>query len=206
MLKFMKMNTLLSEVKNNMKTKNLDRDATIEAINLLKQRVEFNNELNKFVRSYMKKSGLDKTFNGYRDEPTEDMKEQLLRILTNTAWMPMSLKQEYARYCASIFGQVYGPHVNTYVLKDLHDCEKHLAELEKAYDTRSEENDEFKVERDVEHNRLNIIFDYVPDAEVRSCLKKNGFKWSPYLGVWTRQLTPEAEKSLEKIKQALNIN
>lgn len=188
-----------------MKTKNLDRDATIKQINLLKQRIEFNNELNRFVRTYMKSTGLDKTFNGFRDVPTEEMREELLRILSNIAWMSQDLKTEYIKYCAEIYGQIYGPHVNSYLLKDLHDCERHLQEIEKAADNRVEINDEFKVVRDLESNRLNLFFNSIPEIEVRDLLKKNGFKWSPHYGAWTRQLTPRAESSLIKIKQAMNL-
>ena len=190
-----------------MKTKNLDRNTTIELIANLRRRIEFNNDLNKFVRKFMKQRGLDSygAFNGFRDEPTEEMRSELNRILDTADWMSSSLKAQYRGSCAAIFGQVYGPHVNQYVLKDLHDCEDRLEELEKSFQTREETNSEFRVERDVNKNRMNIYFDYIPEPEVRNLLKRNGFRWSPYLEAWTRQLTANAEASLEKIKKELDI-
>lgn len=42
------------------------------------------------------------------------------------------------------------------------------------------------VEYDAEEIRWNIFFDAIPDAETRGKLKRNGFKWSPKRGAWTR--------------------
>ena len=193
-----------------MKVKNLDRDTTIQYIELLKKRIDFNNLLNNFVRKYMKEHNLDGygKFNGYHDSPTIEMKEALLNIHLNDAlcdmsWMSEELKKEYAQSCAEIFGQVYSPAVNRYVLSDLHSLEKHLEELEVASQTRNEHNEMFKVERDLATNRMNIYFDGIPSFEIRNILKKNGFKWSSYLNAWTRQLTQNAEKSLLKLKSEL---
>lgn len=195
-----------------MKVKDLDRDTTIKLIDLLKKRIEFNNVLNKYVRKFMKDRGLDSytKFNGYHDAPTDEMRKEFDNIFDNNSlgdvsWMSDSLKAKYKASCAEIFGQVYSPAVNRYVLDDLHDCEKHLAEIEKAASAREEENDVFKVERDLATNRLNIFFDDIPEPEVRAILKRNGFRWSNYLGAWTRQLTDNAEKSLETIKRELQV-
>ena len=188
-----------------MKVKNLDRDNTIRLINELKLRVSFNNELNKFVRKYMKEHDPKNTFNGYHDVATDDMIDNLLHLLSEQTWMSDSLKTSYLRSCAEIFGQVYGPHVNQYVLTDLHDCEKHLDELEKAAESRVESNEVFRVERDLKDNRLNIFFDDVPEQEVRIFLKKNGFKWSPHIGAWTRLLNDNAEQALLKFKKELGL-
>ena len=43
-----------------------------------------------------------------------------------------------------------------------------------------------------EENRLQILFDEKPDEQKRSALKGNGFKWSPSLGAWQRQLNDNA--------------
>lgn len=188
-----------------MKTKNMDRDTTIKAIELLKLRLEFNNKLNKFVRKYMKIHDPKNTFNGWHDAPTDDMKTQLLNLLNQEDWMPNVVKCSYFGSCAAIFGQTYGPHVNRYILTDLHDCEKHLEEIEKATVIGREENSEFKVVRDLSNNRMNIYFDDIPEQEVRKCLKKNGFRWAPHYNCWTRQLTQEAEKSLERIKAQMQL-
>lgn len=54
-----------------------------------------------------------------------------------------------------------------------------------------------------EANRLQILFDAKPDAEVRSNLKSNGFHWSPSEKAWQRQLTRTAEWAAEN---ALGLN
>lgn len=197
-----------------MKTKDLNKEQTIQLIDTLKKRIDFNNKLNAFVRKFRKQYGVVYPhqegaikFNGYWDEPTPEMKKAMDDILDNAtlcdmSWMSEKLKANYRGSTGAIFGQVYSPAVNTYVLNDLHDCEKHLETLEQAEaknDAETEESGWFKVERDLENNRLNLYFDYKPEEEERKVLKSNGFKWSPYLGAWTRQLTANAEYSLKKV-------
>lgn len=53
----------------------------------------------------------------------------------------------------------------------------------------------FKVRRDVEENRIMLIFPGKPEEAIRAKLKKFGFKWSPTRGAWVRQMTPNAEIS-----------
>ena len=185
-----------------MKTKDLDITTTKKYIETLTKRVEFNNKLNAFVRRYMKAHNLER-FNGYQDVATEDMRIALEDILNEQTWMSDKMKSNYMSYCTEIFGQVYSPAVNTYVLKDLHDCEKHLKELESALESGDEDFGEFKVIRDLTQNRMNLVFDYIPEESVRKTLRSLGFKWSPYLSAWTRQLTPQAEKSLGMFKQQM---
>ncbi len=188
-----------------MKVKYLDRESTLKEIENLQKRITFNNELNKFVRKFMKDRGLDRTFNGYHDMATQEMRIALETILDKEDWMPTSMKQEYLNSCGEIFGQVYSPAVNTYLRTDLRDCENHILELESASKSRREENSEFRVERDLGSNRMNLYFDSIPEDSIRYLLKKNGFRWSPYLQAWTRQLTQNAEVSLEKIKKEIGL-
>ena len=55
-----------------------------------------------------------------------------------------------------------------------------------------------------EINRLQLVFDGKPSAEVRAQLKANGFRWSPTQGAWQRQNTPNAERAANRIMQELN--
>jgi hypothetical protein len=50
-----------------------------------------------------------------------------------------------------------------------------------------------RIVRNVEENRLQILFDEKPDEDTRSQLKSHGFRWSPRFGAWQRQLTQNAE-------------
>lgn len=43
-----------------------------------------------------------------------------------------------------------------------------------------------------EENRLQILFDEVPDEDTRASLKSHGFRWSPRNKAWQRQLTQNA--------------
>ena len=50
-----------------------------------------------------------------------------------------------------------------------------------------------EIVRNLEADRLQILFDEKPDEETRAALKQNGFRWSPRYGAWQRQLTRNAE-------------
>ena len=45
---------------------------------------------------------------------------------------------------------------------------------------------------DKAENRLQILFDAVPDVEARNKMKKRAFKWSPKNKAWQRMITPDA--------------
>lgn len=200
-----------------MKLKGLSKEQAEKELELLKKRTAFNNNLNKFVRKFRKEHNISReNFNGYWDAPTPEMQEAMKDILINNSledlsWMPTIMKREYAKDTASIFGQTYSVAVNTYLLKDIKDLESYIKTLE-TIDTEkningSIEDLDFKVERDIPNTRINLYFDYIPSDEERKILKHNGFKWSRFLGAWTRQLTTAAEKSLSTvISQLAELN
>lgn len=195
-----------------MNTKNMTVEQAEKEIEFLKKRIDFNNRINKIARKFMKdhEMGWSKknNFNGFQDEATPEMISIMKDALSKEDWMPSQWKEYYLRDTAAIFGGVYSVAVNTYVLKDLHDCEKFL-ELHKSIEDNNKEdesNDLFRVERDIDSNRINLYFDDKPEEDVRRVLKSNGFRWSPSFSCWTRQLTNEAERALERIKRELNID
>ena len=49
-----------------------------------------------------------------------------------------------------------------------------------------------KIFLNMEANRLQILFDEIPDEETRAALKSHGFKWSRKNEAWQRQLTRNA--------------
>lgn len=57
-----------------------------------------------------------------------------------------------------------------------------------------------KVVMNRELNRLQVVFDDRPDAEVREELKRHGFRWAPSQGAWQRQLTNNAIYEAKHIK------
>lgn len=65
----------------------------------------------------------------------------------------------------------------------------------------------FQVERNTDINRLQLKFDGKPEANIRSILKSNGFRWSPREGAWQRQLGGNSESGLNRVVEQLkNIN
>lgn len=82
-----------------------------------------------------------------------------------------------------------------------------LDELDKRAEEAADqqENTAFdggEIVRNIEADRLQIIFDSKPDEEMREKLKSSGFRWSPRFGAWQRQLTDNAERAA---RQLLNI-
>ena len=51
-------------------------------------------------------------------------------------------------------------------------------------------------------NRLQILFDRIPEDDKRKELQTSGFRWSPKNKAWQRQLTPHA---LSAAKRELNL-
>ena len=56
-----------------------------------------------------------------------------------------------------------------------------------------------KIVRNAEENRLQILFDEIPNADTRDALKSNGFRWSPRNKAWQRQLTQNAEYAARRV-------
>lgn len=90
--------------------------------------------------------------------------------------------------------------------QNIHRVKNRIEQLKqaKAVDSSEETLKYFKVIRNSELMRLQLIFEDKPNDELRSLLKHNGFKWSPKNGAWQRQLTNNAEYSLKKIIEELD--
>lgn len=58
-----------------------------------------------------------------------------------------------------------------------------------------------EIVKNAELNRLQILFDDIPDEETRTALKRNGFRWSPSNKAWQRQLTDAAERAAKSVLQ-----
>lgn len=200
-----------------MKLKGLSKEQAEEQVELLRKRIEFNNKLNAFVRKFRKEHDIgffadnnaNIRFNGFHDEPLPEMRDAMRDIFINNSlgdlsWMSLDLKRKYIKDTSAIFGRVYSAATNDYLLKDLHDGENYLKTLASIEEKPAAEVEDdklpFKIEHDFENTRINLYFDYIPSEEERAILKHRGFKWSPSRKAWTRQLTSEAEKSLELVK------
>lgn len=77
-----------------------------------------------------------------------------------------------------------------------------IAELKKRTENTPEgwEFDGGRVVVNTTENRLQVIFDGKPDADVRTELKGEGFRWAPSQGAWQRQLTDNAMRAARRLK------
>lgn len=76
---------------------------------------------------------------------------------------------------------------------------KELEEVKTAPAAEPEQHDGFQVVENTESMRLQIIFEDKPDADTRTLLKSEGFRWAPSQGAWQRQLTDNARRALARI-------
>lgn len=51
----------------------------------------------------------------------------------------------------------------------------------------------------VAENRVQILFDEIPDSETRENLKRNGFKWSPRQQAWQRMLNTTGIRTVKRL-------
>ena len=75
---------------------------------------------------------------------------------------------------------------------------------EKMQASRQEENSEILFEGgrlvwNRQADRLQILFDGIPDDARRRELKSNGFRWSPKNKAWQRQLTMNAVRAAKRM-------
>lgn len=82
--------------------------------------------------------------------------------------------------------------------------EQRLAELDKREQQAAQPQtgtafDGGQIVRNIDLNRLQILFDAIPDADTRAALKQNGFRWSPKNQAWQRQLTDNAERAARQV-------
>ena len=77
-----------------------------------------------------------------------------------------------------------------------------IAELKKRTESTPEgwEFDGGRVVVNTAENRLQIIFDGKPNADIRTELKGEGFRWAPSQGAWQRQLTDNAMRAARRLK------
>lgn len=86
---------------------------------------------------------------------------------------------------------------------NIHRIEARIKELEKRQSGQAPSGWQFdggEVKINTELNRLQIIFDDKPDADIRAELKGAGFRWAPSQNAWQRQLTNNAMYAVKHLK------
>ena len=87
---------------------------------------------------------------------------------------------------------------------EIHRLRKRIEELEQRQTAPAPEGWTFeggKVVMNVEENRVQILFDGKPEEEIRSELKRSGFRWSPRQKAWQRQLNQNGIYAARQVTQ-----
>ncbi len=63
---------------------------------------------------------------------------------------------------------------------------------------------DYQVTEDKDDNRILFLFDQKPEPEVRTQLKRHGFKWSPSRGAWVRMLNSNGRFAADSLVKLLN--
>lgn len=105
-------------------------------------------------------------------------------------------------YCGHIG---YPSYLLTNNNANIHRVEERIKRLKavKEKGSSEQEYETFKVVENTEAMRYQIIFDGKPDAEIRTILKSNGFKWAPSQGAWQRQITTNGKYALNRVVEKL---
>lgn len=65
---------------------------------------------------------------------------------------------------------------------------------------------EVEIIENFEENRLQLVFDGKPDADVRAALKSCGFRWAPSVKAWQRQLNNGARYAADRVLAQIGGN
>ena len=65
------------------------------------------------------------------------------------------------------------------------------------------EGDGYRLVENTGLNRIQFLFDKKPDADLRTTLKRNGFRWSPSQDAWQRHLNENGRYAAKRIVQAM---
>lgn len=104
----------------------------------------------------------------------------------------------------SLYGSPFPAYELASIRGKIERTEQRLAELDRREQQTAEPQtgtafDGGQIVRNIDLNRLQILFDTIPDAATRAALKQNGFRWSPKNQAWQRQLTDNAERAARQV-------
>lgn len=108
-------------------------------------------------------------------------------------------KQEYS-WEPTLFSP-YSIKNNNANIRNVKERIKRLEESAQQVDVKKVFGDITYLEED---NRVQLIFNYKPEPEIRNILKKRGFKWSPSRCAWVRMLNNAGRYSAQSAIEAIN--
>lgn len=130
-----------------------------------------------------------KTMKGYKELSDKEAESMDKEINSEINWS----KKPYAPFELSNNNQ------------EIHRLKRRLQTLKKTKETPIQEieSDYFKIVKNSELMRLQLFFDEIPDKEIRTILKHNGFKWSAKNKAWQRHLNKNSEYALKYVLEEL---
>lgn len=127
-------------------------------------------------------------------------------LLTNEELIDRNKTMQMFTY----YGQPYPSFELTNNNQNIHRLEERLENLKKLKQRASEENenkyikvDGLEVVEDATDMRIRLIFNDIPNEQIRTLLKQYGFKWSPKNSAWQRQLTNNGIYSTKRLLENL---
>lgn len=183
---FQEIQGILQKIENILYGKEIIKSADEKAVEKLEEKLENLRELQetmKAVNKAIRMKDTEKGDNVLRDMGYSDGQIKELRT---------------PDFCGRIGFPNYALQNNN---ANIHRVEDRLKRLKavKEKGTQETENEFFKVVRNAEAMRLQLVFEGKPEPEVREILKKNGFRWAPSNGVWQRHLNGNSEHSLHRV-------
>ena len=138
---------------------------------------------------------------------TDDVKIELLVEMGISKERATSLLQP--SHCCSCGFASYELTNNNATIRNTKQRIEHLKKLaerentEIIVETESEESNGIRIVDNVEAHRLQIFFNGKPSVEVRSQLKKNGFRWTPSISAWQSYRSDHANRTAQEIVSSM---
>lgn len=161
-----------------------DDPSAIEKLKLKLEGLEADQEYMKLVNAYYRKH---KTLEGYPGMPDDKRRKLEAGMIgwNGKTWPP--------------FPSFHLSNNNANIRR----IRERIAALEKRQEVApSLEGWEFdggRVEMNADENRVQIIYDEKPDADLRAELKHQGFRWAPSQGAWQRQLNANGIRAAKAV-------
>ena len=159
-----------------------------EAIDLLKAKIiklQRGSEKSKYLNSEMRK--FKNRTNAIKEvsklEDSNENKKMFIQMLQSCDYWATQPERINAYYL--------GTTSNSAEISRLKKRVKQLESLDKIEEIEETING-VVLKTDKDDNRVRLFFDGKPDEDIRTNLKRNGFRWSPRNGCWQRHLTPYA--------------
>lgn len=164
-----------------------------DAIEALKEKIKKREELHKYMKDCNK---------ALRMKDEEKKQAKLLELCNNDIERVEKLKKPD---CFGLVG--FGSYTLQNNNAEIRRLRKRLEDLEKIKNEDNEENEKeyegFKIVKNSNIMRIQMIFEDIPDPETRNILKKYYFRWSPKNKAWQRQYTKNGEYALKKVVEEL---